>query len=202
MALEQHTILHRKDERGVIVETRIFGPDDEVPEGFGAVEYSKIHPVTAQRQPVAESRVRPVSTAAGRPTKQTESSDEVSEGTPLQAREQAGEDLTEVEQEALEQAVSDATDGLVEQVDESDEGTPRQAREQAEDGELTEAEKESDEGLTALDDSGDVQPPPQGGPGSGKEAWAQYAAARNVAVPEDATRDDIIGAVQKAGHPV
>jgi hypothetical protein len=44
-------------------------------------------------------------------------------------------------------------------------------------------------------------PPPKGGAGSGKDAWAAYAAARGVAVAEDATRDEIVAALEDAGVP-
>lgn len=42
--------------------------------------------------------------------------------------------------------------------------------------------------------------PPKGGPGSGVEAWAAYAAGK-VEVPEDAKRDDIVAALDAAGFP-
>jgi hypothetical protein len=45
-------------------------------------------------------------------------------------------------------------------------------------------------------------PPPLNGPGSGVEAWAAYAAALSVTVPEGAKRDEIVEAVRAAGHPV
>lgn len=41
--------------------------------------------------------------------------------------------------------------------------------------------------------------PPLTGAGSGKKAWAEHAAAIGVAVAGDATRDDIIAAVDAAG---
>jgi hypothetical protein len=40
--------------------------------------------------------------------------------------------------------------------------------------------------------------PPRSGPGSGKDAWAAYAAARGLEVPADADRAAIIAAVDKA----
>jgi hypothetical protein len=40
-----------------------------------------------------------------------------------------------------------------------------------------------------------VEEPPRNGPGSGREAWATHAAALGVETAEDATRDDIIAAV-------
>jgi len=36
-----------------------------------------------------------------------------------------------------------------------------------------------------------VGPPPRGGPGSGADAWAAYAHAHGVAVPDGANRDRI-----------
>lgn len=45
-------------------------------------------------------------------------------------------------------------------------------------------------------------PPPKGGPGSGAEAWAQYAADQGVSVAEGASRDEIVEALSKAGKPV
>jgi hypothetical protein len=43
--------------------------------------------------------------------------------------------------------------------------------------------------------------PPKGGAGSGRDAWAQYAAQHDVQVEEDATRDDIVEALEAAGIP-
>jgi hypothetical protein len=43
--------------------------------------------------------------------------------------------------------------------------------------------------------------PRKGGAGSGKDAWAAYAAAKGVQVPDDATRDDIVTALDAAGVP-
>jgi hypothetical protein len=40
--------------------------------------------------------------------------------------------------------------------------------------------------------------PPRSGRGSGVEVWREYAEAQGVEVPEDASRDDIIAAVE--GH--
>lgn len=44
-------------------------------------------------------------------------------------------------------------------------------------------------------------PPAQGGPGSGAEAWRNYAAKVGVDVPQDASRDDVITALEAAGKP-
>jgi hypothetical protein len=41
-----------------------------------------------------------------------------------------------------------------------------------------------------------VEPPPKGGPGSGREAWAAYAVALGFEVDDEMTRDDIIDAVE------
>jgi len=50
------------------------------------------------------------------------------------------------------------------------------------------------------DDEGDSADgePPKAGPGSGKAAWAAYAESVGVDVEEDATREDIIAAVETA----
>lgn len=218
MKLDRYTILHRKDERGVIVESGVFGPDDEVPEGFGTADYQPIYAVREDDQaPVAEVDQKPWSSpiAKGSWVENRPEDAPVDDGTPWEAR----EELTGAEQEALDdlESVEDES----ESEDESDEGSPREAREQSEDGELTDAETEADEELEsdedasesedetdagtpmqALSQSEDVQAPPQGGPGSGKEAWTQYAAAKSVTVPEDASRDEIIAACKKAGVPV
>ena len=42
------------------------------------------------------------------------------------------------------------------------------------------------------------QAPPRAGRGSGRDAWAAYAASRGVDVPGDASREDIIAAVDAA----
>ena len=47
----------------------------------------------------------------------------------------------------------------------------------------------------------DATPPPKDGPGSGKAAWHTYAAAVGVEVPADASRDDVIAAIEAAGKP-
>jgi hypothetical protein len=216
MKLDRPTILHRKDERGVIVESRAFGPDDEVPEDFGAATYSKIHPVTAQRAEVAESKLTPWESPIAKGTwidQETEAveeaaeeievdedevdeDDELDEGYPRQAREQSEDgDLTGAEEDVDESLESDEGESDDETENEVDQGTPVQAREQAGE-EITESEEES------MDTSGDVEVPPQGGAGSGRDVWAQYAAAKGVSVPEGATRDEIIDACKKAGVPV
>ena len=44
-------------------------------------------------------------------------------------------------------------------------------------------------------------PPPKGGPGSGRDAWAAYAGQHDVDVPADATREDIVAALEAADVP-
>lgn len=73
---------------------------------------------------------------------------------------------------------------------------------------LTEEEQETLRNLT--DDErealagGDVTqgPPPQGGPGSGRDAWIAYARAKGFDVADDAGRDDIVAQLTEAGIPV
>lgn len=43
--------------------------------------------------------------------------------------------------------------------------------------------------------------PPRHGPGSGREAWAEYAESHSVEFDEDAPRADIIAAIDDAGIP-
>ena len=47
--------------------------------------------------------------------------------------------------------------------------------------------------------TGAAAPPPKTGAGSGRTAWADYAAAHQVTVADDASRDDIVSAVAAAG---
>lgn len=44
-------------------------------------------------------------------------------------------------------------------------------------------------------------PPPKGGAGSGAPAWREYAAKRNVEVPENASREDVVAALEAANVP-
>lgn len=46
---------------------------------------------------------------------------------------------------------------------------------------------------------GDVEAPPRSGRGSGIEAWRQFAEQRDVEVPAEASREDIIAACEAAG---
>lgn len=144
MKLDRYTILHRKDERGVIVESGVFGPDDEVPNGFEKAEY----------EPLGFSPREPVEIA---PSKLTPWESPVS--------------LSWVQEKEPEEAIE-----VVEQAAE---------------------ESEPETG-----DEGGDEPPPRGGAGSGVEEWRSYAESKGVEVDEDASRDDIVAAVKKAGHPV
>lgn len=63
------------------------------------------------------------------------------------------------------------------------------------DGTVTEA-AEPDTGSSVGDG-----PPPKSGKGSGTDAWADYAERQHVEVDADATRDEIITALQDAGKP-
>lgn len=51
-------------------------------------------------------------------------------------------------------------------------------------------------------DAAEVAPPPVSGPGSGVAAWRTYAAAVDVDVDKDASRDDVIEALKAADKPV
>lgn len=63
-------------------------------------------------------------------------------------------------------------------------------------------------GATGSPDASTLAPPPRGGAGSGADAWRAYAAAAagkkglEIEIPEDATRDDIIKALEGADIPV
>lgn len=61
-------------------------------------------------------------------------------------------------------------------------------------GEPAEEEDEAEE------EPAEVEPtaPPMGGPGSGRDAWADYAASVGVEVTDDMTRDDIVEAVDRS----
>lgn len=59
---------------------------------------------------------------------------------------------------------------------------------------------ESDE-PEPLDAQDGPKPPPKHGAGSSKEAWAAYAAEHQLVVPDGATREQIIQALDEAGVP-
>lgn len=60
---------------------------------------------------------------------------------------------------------------------------------------------ETDDGSPAVPAA---EPPPLGGPGSGAEAWLEYARSFDppVEVTDDAKRDEIVEAIKAAGYPV
>jgi hypothetical protein len=64
------------------------------------------------------------------------------------------------------------------------------------------AAESPDDGSSDDGDGSEDAPPPKGGPGSGVDAWRAYAAKKGVKVEDDANRDDVIAALQSAGHPV
>lgn len=66
--------------------------------------------------------------------------------------------------------------------------SPSPDPDQAPPAEATEAEDE--------DLLGELPEPPKRGAGSGRDAWAAYAASKGVAVTDDMNRDEIIDAVE------
>jgi hypothetical protein len=44
-------------------------------------------------------------------------------------------------------------------------------------------------------------PPPKAGRGSGLDAWKAYASVHEVEVPDGASKDDVIAALESAGVP-
>lgn len=51
-------IVYRKDERGVILDSAVVGPEDEVPEGFSdSAEYESLEWTTKEAPPVDESKL-------------------------------------------------------------------------------------------------------------------------------------------------
>jgi len=59
-------------------------------------------------------------------------------------------------------------------------------------------------GFVSTDDEvageSDVERPAEAGPGSAKEKWLAYAAAKGVEVDAEASKEDIVAAVTTAGH--
>lgn len=51
------------------------------------------------------------------------------------------------------------------------------------------------------DPQSDTVVPPRGGPGSGALEWREYARTVGVEVADDASRDDVIAALEAAGKP-
>lgn len=46
------------------------------------------------------------------------------------------------------------------------------------------------------------QPPPRSGAGSGTDRWREYAERLGVATDPEDGRDDVVQAIEDAGHPV
>ncbi|MFI1197702.1 hypothetical protein ACH4T9_31200 [Micromonospora sp. NPDC020750] len=62
---------------------------------------------------------------------------------------------------------------------------------------LAELDQADEPGLDGSD--GEDNPPPKSGPGSGAPRWREYAARRRVEVPADASREDVVAALDAAG---
>jgi hypothetical protein len=138
MKLDGYAILHRKDEHGVIVEGRVFGPDDEVPEGFGPATFEPVKN-EVRLSTVEESKLTPwESPVVYQGIEEQPDDSQVNEGSPVQAR----EELTEAEQEAIDAIGSEEDD--VEDENQVNEGSPVQAKEEA-GVELTESEEKPGE---------------------------------------------------------
>lgn len=60
----------------------------------------------------------------------------------------------------------------------------------------SDGQDEDDNGSTSSADASALTRPPQSGKGSGEKAWALYAESLQLAVPEGATRDDIVALVE------
>lgn len=188
-------IVYRKDERGVILDSQVVAADEETPEGFEEkAEYQTVVISPTEGPSVDESRL---TTWDGLVLGQTV---DVIKGDEQEGPSQPGgvdkDDVDFDEPDTVESGgevvVGDGEILTGETVDEVKDDADQQ-------------EGPSDPGGSSEGESEDEEfegPPPQGGPGSGKEAWSQYAASKDVSVPENATRDEIVAAVQKAGHPV
>lgn len=66
-------------------------------------------------------------------------------------------------------------------------------------GHVLTADSQTEAGPVAVVASG--KPPRKSGPGSSAAAWRKYAADREVQVPDDADRDQVIVALDEAGIP-
>lgn len=141
MKVDRHTILHRKDETGVIVESGVFGPDDEIPKGFGPQEFEVVQ-VGTRVVEMAESKLTPWDEAAAKAEVTQVAPEDLNEGTPIQARLQAGAKPTKAEKEALK-ALDDSSDADEDDNEVSD-GSPVQGKEAA-GVKLTEAERKPGE---------------------------------------------------------
>lgn len=187
-------IVYRKDERGVILDSAVVVGDDEVPEGFEtSAEYESLEFTTKEAPPVEESKL----TVSEDQVDLRQTIDVIKGDTQEGPSDPGGlgdedYDIVAVAEDGLqpgdEVTAGDGSEGVVVG------GTIDEVKDESDT-----QEGPSDPGGEQTDDDG---PPPQGGAGSGRDAWAQYAAARNVEVSETDSRDDIVAAVKKAGYPV
>lgn len=129
MAGDGYRVFYRKDERGVITGSVIA---QEAPEGYEeSAPYERLQQARLVEHKVAESKLTPWDSVTDEADVTAEPSDDMDEGTPRQAREQAGEDLTGAEKEADEQLELPDVDSDEDDSDEVDQGTPLQAKEEA-----------------------------------------------------------------------
>lgn len=187
-------IVYRKDERGVILDSQVVGADEETPEGFEEnVEYETVILSPTEGPPVDESRLTVTKSPVDlRQTVDTIKADaEVQEGPSDPGALQENPDVFAPSEDGPQPGDKVTVD----------DGSSEHDADET----IDETLGDQQEGPSSPGDEGAAEsegPPPQSGAGSGKEAWAQYAARRSVSVSEDAGRDDIIAAVKKAGHPV
>lgn len=89
-----------------------------------------------------------------------------------------------------------AARGFLEEVDDAEEAEPEVPAQPE-----PPAPVSGDESPAAESEQLEVAAPPKAGPGSSAEAWRVYAAGLGVDVADDASRDDVIAALEAAGKP-
>lgn len=184
-------IVYLQDDRGVILEAQVVLDGDETPEGFvDKVEYESVILRPTEGPPADESRLTITENRVDlRQTVDTIKGDEQegpSDPGGLQENPDAFDDDEDGPQPGDPVTVDDGSS----------------AHDAGETIDETLGDRQEGPSSPGEDSDKDSGPPPQGGPGSGAPAWSQYAASKDVSVPEGASRDDIIAAVKKAGHPV
>lgn len=228
-----HRIVYRKDERGVILDSAVVGPDDEMPEGFeDSTEYETPRLVEGEAPPLEESKltswegrtdlrqtITEILGQEGDPGGFRSSGDlpDVTEDDTVEGREGVefvGEPTGDEVRADDGSAENDSSQTVDEILGDRQEGTtnPGGVNDDADGSEQPDPAQQavapSAEGEQAAEEpsgesaEGSEGPPPQSGAGSGKDAWRQYADRQGVQVSDDASRDEIIGAVDKAGKPV
>ncbi|WP_345750106.1 hypothetical protein [Microbacterium rhizophilus] len=153
--------------------THVLGPDSEIPEW-------------------AEKVITNPNVWAEAPTKRKASKGKTAAKSAPKPEPEPDEDDSEADEIVSDDADGDAVELVGDRV---------------EDGDDTPAEVEG--ASTGDDDTPvmDVAIPPKGGKGSGKAEWRAYALAAtaaaglNIDIPEDATRDDIVEALESADIP-